>query len=188
MNIWPFSELKTLREALKQSTENFNTMQKVIEGKDCMLRQALEKLGYQTSRNDGLRDALTRKAAEYDALAAQVEAHVDARVNASECHVSVRKDLETALDRIGDTLKNDDGQAFKEAEKFYNRFRSTKNCIKCGSEMIPMHSEDKKMCSNGACGHEIDWKLDEGQNYLYRNNVEPFIEDRSKEVKESLDA
>jgi len=56
---------------------------------------------------------------------------------------------------------------------------STKNCIKCGSEMIPLRSEDKKLCSNGACGHEIEWLLEEGQEYMHKRNVEPFVEDRS---------
>lgn len=146
-----------------------------------------EKLGYQISRNDGLRDALARKTEECDKLAESAEERIDASFRASECHVAVRRDLEEALDRIGDMLKGDDGQAFKEAEKFFARFRSTKNCVKCGSEMIPMHSDDKKLCSNGACGHEVEWKLEEGQDYQYKRNVEPFVEDRSQ-VKESLDA
>jgi hypothetical protein len=83
-------------------------------------------------------------------------------------------------------IKGDDGQAFKEAEKFLARFRSTKTCIKCQSEMIPLHSEDKKICSNGACGHEVEWKLEAGQQYQYKRDVEPFIEDRSN-VQEPLD-
>lgn len=146
-----------------------------------------EQLGYQVSRNDGLRDALTRKTEEFDILAGTLEDHVNARVNASECHAMVRMDLEMALDRIRDMVKGDDGQAFKEAEKFLNRFRSTKNCIKCGSEMIPLRSEDKKLCSNGKCGHEVEWPLEEGQQYMHKRDVEPFIEDRSN-IQESLDA
>lgn len=54
----------------------------------------------------------------------------------------------------------------------------------CEAEMIPMHSTDKKMCSNGACEHEVDWPLEEGQSYQYKRNVEPFIEDRSDKTQE----
>ena len=147
-----------------------------------------ERLGYQISRNDGLRDALTRKTEEFDILAGTLEEHVNARVNASECHAMVRMDLEKALDHIRDILSDQTpGQVLKDAESFYNRFRSTKNCIKCGSEMIPLRSEDKKLCSNGACGHEVEWPLEEGQQYMHKRDVEPFVEDRSN-VQESLDA
>lgn len=106
--------------------------------------------------------------------------------NAVDREMELRENFNQALDRIADMVKGDDGQAWKEAEKFLSRHRSTKNCIKCGSEMIPMHSEDKKLCSNGACGHEIPWTLADGQQYQYKRNVEAFVEDRSN-VKEELE-
>lgn len=108
----------------------------------------------------------------------------DRAFRASEAHVVTMGNFTQALDRLEDMLKADDGQAWKEAEKFVLRHRGTKVCIKCGSEMIPMHSEDKKLCSNGACGHEVEWKLSEGQQYQYKRNVEPFVEDRSGKSEE----
>lgn len=187
---WMCAAVKDVHRAVDREIElrdQANIDKTVINDLLKQVQEGRENLGYQISRNDGLRDALTRKTEEFDALSLTIEEHVDARVRASECHVMVRQDLEAALDRIGDMLKADDGQAFKEAEKFLNRFRSTKNCIKCGSEMIPLRSEDKKLCSNGACGHEVEWPLEEGQEYMHKRNVEPFVEDRSQ-VQESLDA
>lgn len=108
----------------------------------------------------------------------------DRAFRATEAHVATMGNFTDALDRLEDMLKGDDGQAWKEAEKFVLRHRGTKVCIKCGSEMIPMHSEDKKLCSNGACGHEVEWKLSEGQQYQYKRNVEPFVEDRSNSGEE----
>lgn len=70
------------------------------------------------------------------------------------------------------------------AVRALEKHNSTKNCVKCGCEMIPMHDTDKKLCSNGACGHEVDWKLEDGQRYMYKENVEPFVEDRSKSQDE----
>lgn len=137
-----------------------------------------ERLNYQHSRNDSLRDALSRKTAEYDELSVSLQYHIDVAIRSSAATGVVAQNFMQALDRIADMLKGD-GQAFKEAEKFYSRFCSTKNCFKCGSEMIPLRSEDKKLCSNGACGHEVDWPLEEGQDYMHKRNVEPFIEDRS---------
>ena len=151
------------------------------------LSNTREKLGYQVSRNNGLHQGLTAVTAERDKLKAQLDGIDDAAISAADHIMELELDLQAALDRIGDMLKGDDGQAFKEAEKFLNRFRSTKNCIKCGSEMIPLRSEDKKLCSNGACGHEVDWPLEEGQQYMHKRDVEPFVEDRSN-VQESLDA
>jgi hypothetical protein len=96
------------------------------------------------------------------------------------------KELLEARARIADMIKGDDGQAWKEAEKYMARVSvtdvikvSTKTCVKCQSAMIPLHSEDKKICSNGACGHEIDWHLEEGQDFTHKRNVEAFVEDRS---------
>ena len=145
------------------------------------LAEAESKYSFSVSTRNNLREALSRKTIEFDELKEQVDGHIDAAFRASEAHVVTMTNFQTALDRITDMVKGDDGQAFKEAEKFLNRFRSTKTCIKCDSTMIPMHDEDKKLCSNGACGHELDWKLEEGQQYQYKRNVEPFIEDRSKQ-------
>jgi NADH pyrophosphatase NudC (nudix superfamily) len=118
------------------------------------------------------------------ALRADLEQANDRSFRASEAHVVTMGHLTDALDRLEDMLKADDGQAWKEAEKFLLRHRGTKVCIKCGCDMIPMHSEDKKLCSNGACGHEVEWKLSEGQQYQYKRNVEPFVEDRSNAQEE----
>jgi hypothetical protein len=104
----------------------------------------------------------------------------DRAFRASEAHVITMGNFNQALDHVAELLKYDSDHGFEEAEKFLNHHRGTKVCVKCGSEMIPMHSEDKKMCSNGACGHEVEWKLEEGQKYQHKNNVEPFVEDRSQ--------
>lgn len=149
------------------------------------LRDANERFSYSVSARDNLREALSRKTKQFDDLNKEIdgklELSIDAQFRASEAHVLTMANFQTALERIEDMVKGDDGQAFKEAEKFLNRFRSTKNCIKCGSVMIAMHDEDKKLCSNGACGHEIEWKLEEGQTYQYKRDVEAFVEDRSSQ-------
>lgn len=100
-----------------------------------------------------------------------------------EAHVVTMDKFHQALDIIGKVVKSklqgDMRDNAQEAEKFYNLHRGTKVCVMCGSEMIPLHSEDKKICSNGACGYEVEWSLEPGQKYQHKNNVEPFIEDRS---------
>lgn len=47
--------------------------------------------------------------------------------------------------------------------------------------MIELRGEDKKICSNGPknCGHEEHWPLKEGDRSMFKNDVEPFVEDRS---------
>lgn len=56
--------------------------------------------------------------------------------------------------------------------------KSTRLCPKCQCSMIAMRSEDKKVCSNGACGYEMAWPLEEGQQYMFKRNVEPIREPR----------
>jgi hypothetical protein len=116
-------------------------------------------------------------------LREELEVANDRAFRASEAHVVTMGKFQAALDIIGKVVKTklqgDMRDNAQEAEKFYNLHRGTKVCVMCGSEMIPLHSEDKKICSNGACGHEVEWKLEEGQKYQHKNNVEPFVEDRS---------
>lgn len=117
-------------------------------------------------------------------LREELEVANDRAFRASEAHVVTMGKFQAALDIIGKVVKTklqgDMRDNAQEAEKFYNLHRGTKVCVMCGSEMIPLHSEDKKICSNGACGHEVEWKLEEGQKYQHKNNVEPFVEDRSR--------
>lgn len=118
-----------------------------------------------------LREDLER--AQYQVRAAD-ESHMDSVAILTKTN----EQLNLALDHMTSMMK---GEAdLVAALTFLNQHRSTKHCIKCGSEMIPLHGEDKKLCSNGACGHEIDWKLEDGQQYQYKRNVEPFVEDRSQ--------
>ncbi|UIS24673.1 hypothetical protein S21ZY_111 [Pseudomonas phage ZY21] len=106
--------------------------------------------------------------------------------NAVDREMALREKVETyeqALRELsclgnGERPGNSNGNMI--AIRALEKHSSTKNCVKCGCEMIPMHDTDKKLCSNGACGHEVDWKLEEGQRYMYKENVEPFVEDRSK--------
>lgn len=117
-------------------------------------------------------------------LRKELEEANDRAFRASKAHIATMGKFQDALDVIGKVVKTklqgDMRDNAQEAEKFYNLHRGTKVCVMCGCDMIPMHSEDKKMCSNGACGHEIEWKLEEGQKYQHKNNVEPFVEDRSQ--------
>lgn len=55
---------------------------------------------------------------------------------------------------------------------------STKTCNRCGCAMIELRHEDKKVCSNGKCANEIDWPLGEGQQFMFKRNVEPLREPR----------
>lgn len=111
-------------------------------------------------------------------LREDLEASEDRAFRASEAHVITMGKFMEALDLLTEIVK---GPAdLVKTVKFIELHRSTKNCTKCGSEMIPMHSEDKKLCSNGACGHEVEWKLEDGQQYQYKRNVEAFVEDRSQ--------
>lgn len=59
---------------------------------------------------------------------------------------------------------------------------STKHCRKCGSEMVGLRNEDKKVCSNGACKHEVHWPLEDGQEYMFKRNVEPLREAREVQL------
>lgn len=179
MNIWPFSEIRKLQESLAmanltnvQSFKNFNTLSDMIIEVRLQLTETQSAL------------KVTQEYVREQQVKLQ-EAN-DRAFNASEAHVITMGKFEQALDRIADMIKADDGQAWKEAHKFLAQHRSTKNCVKCGSKMIELRGEDKKLCSNGACGHEVDWPLEEGQTYMYKNDVEPFIEDRSH-VKEELE-
>lgn len=200
--------LAMANESTAQSVLNFTNMSRVIEGQKALIESVKSRAEYAASRACDLDAALIKACKELEiermrVVACGVAAMANTRQSAqmqrcskdspyycasvgdvhaaSDREMQHREDLETALDRIADMVKGDDGQAWKEAEKFLNRHRSTKNCIKCGTEMIPMHGEDKKLCSNGACGHEIEWKLEEGQQYQYKRNVEAFVEDRSNQ-------
>lgn len=53
-------------------------------------------------------------------------------------------------------------------------------CPNCGCALIALRGEDKKICSAGIklCGYEEDWPLKEGDSYMFKRNVEPFIENR----------
>lgn len=111
-------------------------------------------------------------------LREDIQEEIDHAFRATESHVKTMRKFQEALDLLTEIVK---GPAdLVKTVKFIELHRSTKNCTKCGSEMIPMHSEDKKLCSNGACGHEVEWKLEDGQQYQYKRNVEPFVEDRSQ--------
>jgi hypothetical protein len=49
--------------------------------------------------------------------------------------------------------------------KLANRLASTKACHVCGgSELIKLMSQNVKVC--GECGHEMHWRLDNGQRPL----------------------
>lgn len=110
--------------------------------------------------------------------------------NAVDREMALREKVETyeaALRELsclgnGERPGNSNGNMI--AIRALEKHSSTKNCVKCGCEMIPMHDTDKKLCSNGACGHEVEWKLEDGQRYMYKENVEPFVEDRSKSQDE----
>ena len=166
------------------------------------LQKANEQFSFSISARDNLREALVRKngvvesmQAELDLLRGDLKEARGEGIYFIETpdQTPVMKELLEARARIADMIKGDDGQAWKEAEKYMARASvtdvvkvSTKTCVKCNSDMIPLHSEDKKLCSNGACGHEIPWVLEEGQEYTYKRNVEPFVEDRSN-VKEAIE-
>ncbi|ATW58047.1 hypothetical protein CNR34_00114 [Pseudomonas phage nickie] len=195
--IWPFTELKKLRDALamanetnKQAVENFTSLHQtsVKQGKLIdKLSQELERKRMRLVACGVGAMANTRESAAQQRVKPDSPyycASVGDVYSAVDREMKHREDLESALDRIADMVKGDDGQAWKEAEKFLSLHRSTKICVKCGSDMIPMHSEDKKLCSNGACGHEVLWTLAEGQHYQYKRNVEPFVEDRSNQQAE----
>ena len=45
-----------------------------------------------------------------------------------------------------------------------------KPCPKCTAPMISLSgTTGSRLCSNGKCKHEEEWKLDEGQKYLHIN-------------------
>ena len=205
--IWPFSTIKNLRIALAEANElsdrrdeNFRLLHTQLNKQAEELeveRMRLTACGVGAMSNTRASAAHHRVKKDspyfcasvgdvYNAvdremqLREDLENASDRAFRATEAHVVTMGNFNMALDRLSDVLKCDDGQAFKEADKFLAAHRSTKNCNKCGSEMIPMHSEDKKLCSNGACGHEVEWKLEDGQQYQYKRNVEPFVEDRSQ--------
>lgn len=56
-------------------------------------------------------------------LQEQLDEANDRAFRASEAHVVTMRNFHAALDRLGDILKCDDGQAFKEAQKFYDQHR-----------------------------------------------------------------
>lgn len=58
------------------------------------------------------------------------------------------------------------------------------NCTKCGAVMVELRSEDKKVCSNGACGHEEAWPLKEGDRSMFKNDVEPFVRFTDAELRQ----
>ncbi|UKL15013.1 hypothetical protein hairong_108 [Pseudomonas phage hairong] len=209
--MWPFSEIKKLRDALavanetnRQSVENFRSLNRTC------IEQA-SKIDYLSNWGKDLDRTMLKAVADLEVermklVACGIAALSNTRESAAQQRVSkdspyfcgsvqsvhdavdremqLREHLSDALDIIGKVVKTklqgDMRDNAQEAEKFYNLHRGTKVCVMCGSEMIPLHSEDKKICSNGACGHEVEWKLEEGQKYQHKNNVEPFVEDRSR--------
>lgn len=60
------------------------------------------------------------------------------------------------------------------------------NCPKCGSQMIELRAEDKKICSGNqlTCGHEEYWPLKPGDKYMHKNDVEPFVRYSEAEQRE----
>lgn len=222
--IWPFTELKNLREALAmankttvQSAKNVTDLQALINTYESMQKtsgQMIDSLFDQlevermkvvacgvgamaNTRESAAQQRVAEGSPYYNASVQDVYKAVDREIElreklelsedrafrASEAHVVTMGKFQAALDIIGSVVKTklqgDMRDNAQEAEKFYNLHRGTKICVMCGSDMIPLHSEDKKICSNGGCGHEVEWKLEEGQKYQHKNNVEPFVEDRS---------
>lgn len=200
MNIWPFSEIRKLQESLAmanetnvQAVKNFDNLHKQAKQAESQCNSYYHQAVSDRRHLERKDELLIVKSAEIAGLTVKLAETQHLVRAADESHMNTVAELEKktqqfeqALDRIADMVKADDGQAWKEAEKFLAQHRSTKNCVKCGSKMIELRGEDKKLCSNGACGHEVDWPLEEGQTYMYKNNVEPFIEDRSH-VKEELE-
>jgi NADH pyrophosphatase NudC (nudix superfamily) len=176
--IWPFSTIKKLRAEIVELKSAFNqTVQ--------FLHQEEEQVVSLNRRLNRVRETALRFEKDLSNATAQ-SFLIDRKLLTAQSH------LEVSLDILAKVIKSpsagDDGTVFraamKEAEDFYNSHRSTKNCIMCGSKMIELRGEDKKLCSNGACGHEIDWPLEEGQDYMYKRDVEPFVEDRSNKTEE----
>lgn len=58
------------------------------------------------------------------------------------------------------------------------------DCKKCGAVMVELRSEDKKVCSNGACGHEEHWPLKPGMEYMHKRDVEPFVRYSEAELRQ----
>lgn len=196
--IWPFTELKTLRDALAMATKNFDAVHdscvkqgKIIDGMMGELEMERMRLvacgvgAMANTRESAAQQRVGKDNRYYCASVKDVYAAVDREM-------ALREKVETyeeALRKLsclgnGERPGNSDGNVI--ALRALEKHSSTKLCIKCGSDMIPMHSEDKKLCSNGACGHEVPWTLEEGQHYQYKRNVEPFVEDRSN-VREELE-
>lgn len=209
MNIWPFSALKRHKQALlsaenqlyrarctgrKMENELELSRMKLVAiavGAQCNTRESakLQRVApgnpYHCDTVQNVYDAVDREIQ----LREDLEQANDRSFRASEAHVVTMGHFNQALDLIAEIVRSTETgrilDAANAAEDFLHHHRGTKVCIKCGSEMIPMHSEDKKLCSNGACGHEVEWKLAEGQQYQYKRNVEAFVEDRSG-VQEEL--
>lgn len=189
MNIWPFSAINSLKKELASTENSLRRARATARNIDSALDQQID-------RNNALQSKLELQA---DLIGGITKSRADTVIQlgdandrafrASEAHVTTMGHFHQALDLLAKIVKSTEAgrilDAVNEAEDFHNHHRGTKLCIKCGSDMIPMHSEDKKLCSNGACGHEIEWKLEDGQQYQYKRNVEAFIEDRSG-VQEDL--
>lgn len=209
MNIWPFSALKRHKQALLSVENQLYRARCTYRKLENELEQERMKLvacgvGAMSNTRESAKVQRIAKDSPYycaslgDVYSAvdremthreDLEAANDRAFRASEAHVTTMGHFHQALDLITDIVRATEAgrilDAANAAEEFLHHHRGTKVCIKCGSEMIPLHSEDKKLCSNGACGHEVDWKLAEGQQYQYKRNVEAFVEDRSG-VQEEL--
>lgn len=203
--IWPFTKLKSLQNQLAEAKKllalrdkNFAALKGSCAKQSKMIIGLVDELEVErmrlvacgvgarcNTRESAAKQRVSKESPYYCASVGYVHATVDREME-------LREKVETyeeALRKLsclgnGDRPGNSDGNVI--ALRALEKHSSTKVCIKCGSDMIPMHSEDKKLCSNGACCHEVPWTLEEGQNYQYKRNVEPFVEDRSN-VREELE-
>uniref|UniRef100_A0AAU6W092 Uncharacterized protein n=1 Tax=Pseudomonas phage Nican01 TaxID=3138540 RepID=A0AAU6W092_9CAUD len=218
--IWPFTELKKLRDALAMANEtnlqaerNFRSLHRTSVEQGNLIDKLTSKVttiaGWcETAEANEKKLAAELEIERMRLVACGVAAMSNTRESAgiqrvkkdSPFYCASVQDVHNAVDREmalrekvetyeqalrelsclgnGERPGNSNGNMI--AIRALEKHSSTKNCVKCGCEMIPMHDTDKKLCSNGACGHEVDWKLEEGQRYMYKENVEPFVEDRSK--------
>ncbi|MEG0063069.1 MAG: hypothetical protein RR740_00550 [Pseudomonas sp.] len=204
MNIWPFSALKRHKEALlsvenslyrsRGTARKFESELTAAEAKIKHLEEQAEieriklvAIGVGAMCNTRASAAMQRIApgdlyycATLQDVYNLVDREMDIRERCGTFEEALRK-----LSCLGNGERPGNSTGNMIAIRALEAHASTKVCIKCGTEMVPLHSEDKKICSNGACGHEVEWTLAEGQQYQYKRNVEPFVEDRSA-VREPL--
>lgn len=195
--MWPFSTIKKLQTEwsatlvdLEKSVTNFNKMYQVSCDQGAQIDRLMNELEIERMKLVACgigAMANTREAAHNQRVTKENPyycASVGDVYDAVDREIRLREALDEALDVIGEIVKTklngdmrDNGQ---KAERFLSKHRGTKVCLKCGSDMVKIESEDKKLCSNGGCGYEVAWELAPGQKYQHKNNVEPFVEDRSQ--------